>query len=630
MQPSTMRAGDAVTVSGCGFGANKSVTLNMFSTPVFLGQTTANGTGNYSMVAVIPADAAPGNHTIVASGQNGESVASEGSTGIFISGPPLDDNLGGGDPGTTIPNTTIPNTTVPNTTIPATSVPAATTIPGTTVPQAGGGTETPSEGSGSPGGGTGTGTGAGGTGTGTGTGAGGTGTGAGTGTDAGGAGRGTGIGAGGTGTGGLGTIGTGGALGPGTNPLGGAGSETTTGTVPGGTGGALNTPPAGGGGVALGPPGGGTPSAQAGAGAADDRSSGHSRTAPLQPRPGFEEQSELVTAVPTPADISTDPETIAANVLLAIALILLIGFPADIFNATLLDNYDEIRGWFRFGRRRREAAMARAEDWFDRLPTPLRLGTFGLMGSVLYGLLDPNFGFNRPSLILVLGLLLAIATISTVLDLLRVRYHHRVTRKHSRLKAYPLGLVMAAILVFFSRIGDFHPGYVFGVFTALAFEDELYDEEDGRGLAVAGVGLLVVALLALFLRGPVDQLAGANGASFYVLVIDAALATLWIAGIQAVIWGLIPIKFMYGQKVLAWSKWGWLAIYGTGMLLFVHTLLHPGMGLYGNAAEASLFSVTLLFLGFGAFSLCFWAYFRFRRPRPPKFEPVAGERTLVG
>ena len=111
--------------------------------------------------------------------------------------------------------------------------------------------------------------------------------------------------------------------------------------------------------------------------------------------------------------------------------------------------------------------------------------------------------------------------------------------------------------------------------------------------------------------------------------IDAALATLWIAGIQAVIWGLIPIKFMYGQKVLAWNKWGWFAIYGTGMLLFVHTLLHPGMGLYGNASEASLFSVTVLFLGFGAFSLCFWGYFRFRKPRPPKFEPVAGDRTLV-
>lgn len=128
-----------------------------------------------------------------------------------------------------------------------------------------------------------------------------------------------------------------------------------------------------------------------------------------------------------------------------------------------------------------------------------------------------------------------------------------------------------------------------------------------------------------------DRLAGEDGAGFFFLVLDAALATLWIAGIQAVIWGLIPISFMYGKKVLTWSKAGWLAIYGTGMLLFVHTLLRPGLGLFGNAADASLFSVTLLFLSFGAFSLLFWAYFRFRRPRRPKLEIVdaGGERTLV-
>ena len=113
-------------------------------------------------------------------------------------------------------------------------------------------------------------------------------------------------------------------------------------------------------------------------------------------------------------------------------------------------------------------------------------------------------------------------------------------------------------------------------------------------------------------------------------VVDAALATLWIAGIQAVIWGLVPISFMYGQTVLAWNKFGWFAIYATGMLLFVHTLLHPGMGLYGSSSEASLVSVTLLFVSFGAFSLLFWAYFRFRRPRPPAAPAPVRSREPVG
>ena len=37
----------------------------------------------------------------------------------------------------------------------------------------------------------------------------------------------------------------------------------------------------------------------------------------------------------------------------------------------------------------------RTQNWFDRLPTPLRLGAIGLIGPILYGLLDPNLGFNQ-------------------------------------------------------------------------------------------------------------------------------------------------------------------------------------------------------------------------------------------
>jgi hypothetical protein len=338
------------------------------------------------------------------------------------------------------------------------------------------------------------------------------------------------------------------------------------------------------------------------------------------------DRSELVTSVPEPSQISTDARTIAVNILLALALIILIGFPADIFNSTLAENYDEITGWFRFRRR----PFAGFERRFDALPTFLRLAVYGLLGAILYGLLDPHFGFNRASLILVLGLLVALATISTVLDLLRNAYLVRSVGKNGRLKAFPIGLAMGAILVFFSRVGHFHPGYVFGIFTALAFEDELYDEEDGRGLAIASVGLLALAVGALVLRVPVAHLAERSHANFVVLVLEAALATMWIAGIQAIVWGLIPMRFLYGQKVLAWSRPGWLAIYGTGMALFVHTLLHPGMGLYGTSSQASLWSVLLLFIVFAVFSACFWAYFRFRRPRPPEPPRVVGDRPAYG
>jgi hypothetical protein len=73
---------------------------------------------------------------------------------------------------------------------------------------------------------------------------------------------------------------------------------------------------------------------------------------------------------------------------------------------------------------------------------------------------------------------------------------------------------------------------------------------------------------------------------------------------------------------MAWNRGAWLALWGTGVFLFVHTLLHPQSGLYGTSSRASLFSVLVLFVAFGVFSALFWAYFRYRRPRPPAELPI--------
>ena len=66
-------------------------------------------------------------------------------------------------------------------------------------------------------------------------------------------------------------------------------------------------------------------------------------------------------AAPGPADISLDPVVIATSAAAAAGIVLLIPFPSALFNSTVEENYDEIRGWFRFRRRRARPtdAMAR-------------------------------------------------------------------------------------------------------------------------------------------------------------------------------------------------------------------------------------------------------------------------------
>lgn len=57
----------------------------------------------------------------------------------------------------------------------------------------------------------------------------------------------------------------------------------------------------------------------------------------------------LSTRVATARDLPWRPGAVLVSALLALLLVLLMPFPAALFNATLEANYDEVRGWFRLG-----------------------------------------------------------------------------------------------------------------------------------------------------------------------------------------------------------------------------------------------------------------------------------------
>jgi len=64
----TLRAGDALTVTGVGFPAGSQVTVTVNSTPAVLGTTLAGPTGAFSVSGTVPAGLAAGAHTVVATG----------------------------------------------------------------------------------------------------------------------------------------------------------------------------------------------------------------------------------------------------------------------------------------------------------------------------------------------------------------------------------------------------------------------------------------------------------------------------------------------------------------------------------------------------------------------------------
>jgi hypothetical protein len=69
--PRTVVAGQDVTVFGSGFPAGRPIDILLFSTPVLLGTTAADGSGSFRATVTIPVGTAPGTHSVVAAVRGG-------------------------------------------------------------------------------------------------------------------------------------------------------------------------------------------------------------------------------------------------------------------------------------------------------------------------------------------------------------------------------------------------------------------------------------------------------------------------------------------------------------------------------------------------------------------------------
>jgi hypothetical protein len=297
----------------------------------------------------------------------------------------------------------------------------------------------------------------------------------------------------------------------------------------------------------------------------------------------------------------------AMNLLLTALLLLLIAFPSELFNATVQEHYDEITGWFGGNR------LAGLRSRLSNLPPWVGLASFGVAGALLYSQLSPDFSFNESSLALVIGMFVALVGAVFIFEVARAGYVHRRFKVDGRLKAFPTGMLFGAVLVVLSRLAHFQPGYLFGLFAAAVFGDRITSKHEGESLAVAAVSLLAVGAAAWLAWIPVKHLATKPGAGLAILCLDATLATLWVAAMCIVVFGLLPVRWLNGEKVMAWSRPGWAMIYGVGMFVFLQTALFPNGGFANTSSSRhSFMSMLILFLAFGALSVLFWAYFRYR------------------
>jgi FG-GAP repeat len=341
----------------------------------------------------------------------------------------------------------------------------------------------------------------------------------------------------------------------------------------------------------------------------------HEKTeAPVGTQPHGEiDRSSFAERVLAPTQLDLSFTNLAQGGFLAFLLAALLYLPVIIFNKTTEHNHDKISGWLA-GPRRRLAALTALLPMTQH-PLMLLLAT-GVVSACLFSFVEPGFPHEPGSLEYLIGMIIGFLVVATVFFLTWRQVVHRLEpESQGRWRLYPPYIVLAAGLVILARLAHFLPGVVLGT---------LAEYEPGKKLSrrTAGLRVLVTYSTLLVLGGaawlawiPVEHAASKEGASSLTLILDAALAVTFVTGLESVVFGLIPLKFLDGNDLFAWHKGAWLALWGVGLYWFSVVILHPALSTYNEVSSAGAFWFGVLFSSLMLVALATWGYFRVRAAR---------------
>ena len=337
--------------------------------------------------------------------------------------------------------------------------------------------------------------------------------------------------------------------------------------------------------------------------------------------------SPIATALPTPHQAFSSVVHTVENVAIASAAIVLITFPAQMFNSTLDENYEEILAmWRRFlwriGGKRRLARKRRrnglqeknAPQEKSRTSELITFAVVVVVGSLIGGFRDPHFGFNLASVANFFGTLGALLVLIAVPAATATAYRRiRGRSTHIELRAIPAGIAVAAVTVLISRLAHFEPGYLYGFVCGIAFAHRLGKSEEGHVVGLESTATLLAAVAAWAAFIPIDGIALRPGANFGVVLVDDWLASIFVGGLVGVTIGLLPLRFLPGGTLAKWHRGVWAAMFGVALFGIVAIMLRPSSG-PARPGSAPVITAIVLFVVFGGGSVAFREYFARRRP----------------
>lgn len=343
-------------------------------------------------------------------------------------------------------------------------------------------------------------------------------------------------------------------------------------------------------------------------------------TAPTGTQPsglaGAPDAPSVLSSLTTAQELDLSAVKVATTAALAIILLLIVGYPAQLLNSTISNNYDRILS--RLDPLTRRLKRRRGERWHPSRKLVITVGV--TVAAVISAFVDPGFGFNLASLRLLVSVALSFLVDSLCAWLLISAIVRRANASARPLVDFRTGsLVIVVAAVLFSRLTGFEPGMVFGAVVGLTLGITLTKAGTAR---LTGIGLGYAAAVSTFAWLAFSILTpafGTNPGFFGVFVLET-LSSAAVAGFASLPIVLLPMAVLDGGKLFAWSRIGWAVAYVFGLFVFLLILL-PLPSSWGTVATP--FAAWLgLYIGFAVFAIGFWSYFRIVRKRPSARVPV--------
>ena len=321
-------------------------------------------------------------------------------------------------------------------------------------------------------------------------------------------------------------------------------------------------------------------------------STGYRPTGPLVP--------SITTRIPTPADISTDPPVVGANLLLAAIAMIAFTIAIELLNRTLADAEPFLRrragplGRLTRARARAGALLSPRLGQGRRADVVRVLGIAAFYG-VVFALLDPTW---NPLSITGFWLVLSFAVACGLVGMSDDLATWATARRWGAASEFGIrrgSLLAAAVSTLATRVLVLVPGVMIGTPEALEVDEAHLDRPRRGKVAAMGLGAVglvgALAWLATLAAGPLGS--AVPGITALVGGIQAFLLLVFAVAVQNGFVQLLAFRNSAGRALFHLNKVAWALALLAVTFVFWHTLVNPR----GDLAEALGATNVQAFLG---------------------------------